>query len=150
MKVRLHPEARIELREARRWYYERSALSATAFAHEVDHAVSRIREAPERYPSSEHGTRKFVLQRFPFNVFYRARENDCDCCRRTSETTSGLLVESNRCGVGMSTLVAEVRGQNLVVAQDSLVVDLSDSRCIKVPLAWYPRLIHGTPDERNN
>ena len=76
MKVRLHPEAGIELREARRWYYERSALSATAFAHEVDHAVSRIREAPERYPSSEHGTRKFVLQRFPFNVFYRARENE--------------------------------------------------------------------------
>ena len=71
MKVRLHPEARAELRDARRWYYERSPLSATAFAHAVDSAVSRIRQAPTRYPLAEHGTRKFVLQRFPFNIFYR-------------------------------------------------------------------------------
>jgi len=53
-------------------------------------------------------------------------------------------------GVGMSTLVAEVRAQNLVVTEDSLVVELSDGRSITVPLAWYPRLVHGTPAERNN
>jgi len=50
----------------------------------------------------------------------------------------------------MSTLVAEVRAQNLAVTDDSLVVDLSDGRSITVPLAWYPRLQHGTPHERNN
>jgi len=50
----------------------------------------------------------------------------------------------------MSTLVAEVRAQNLAITDDSLVVDLSDGRSITVPLAWYPRLQHGTPDERNN
>ena len=50
----------------------------------------------------------------------------------------------------MSTLVAEVRAQNLVVTEDGLIVDLSDGRSITVPLAWYPRLVHGTPDERNN
>jgi plasmid stabilization system protein ParE len=76
MRVRLHPEARAELREARRWYFDRSPLSAIAFAHEVDHAVIRIREAPERYPLAEHGTRRFVLQRFPFNLFYRTRETE--------------------------------------------------------------------------
>ena len=76
MKVRLHPDARAELRQARVWYFERSPLSAVAFAHEVEHAASRIREAPERNPLAEHGTRKFVLQRFPFNIFYRARDNE--------------------------------------------------------------------------
>ena len=50
----------------------------------------------------------------------------------------------------MSTLVAEVRAQNLVVTEDSLIVDLSDGRSITVPLAWYPRLVHGTPEETNN
>lgn len=50
----------------------------------------------------------------------------------------------------MSTLVAEVRAQSLVVREDSLVVDLSDGRSITVRLAWYPRLLHGTPEERNN
>ncbi|MDX6712381.1 MAG: hypothetical protein QOH96_3397 [Blastocatellia bacterium] len=43
MRVGLHPEARAELRDARRWYYERSPMSATAFTHAVDNAASRIR-----------------------------------------------------------------------------------------------------------
>ena len=34
------------------------------------------------------------------------------------------------------------------VNDDTLSVDLSDGRTISVPLAWYPRLSHGTPDER--
>jgi plasmid stabilization system protein ParE len=72
MRVRLHPEARAELRDARRWYYERSPLSATAFAHAVDNAVARIREAPNSFPLADHGTRKFILQRFPFNICYRS------------------------------------------------------------------------------
>ena len=50
----------------------------------------------------------------------------------------------------MSTLVAEVRAQSLVVTEDSLIVDLSDGRSITVPLAWYPRLVYGRPEERNN
>ena len=70
MRVRLHPEARAELREAHRWYYERSPLSAMAFAHAVDNAVSRIVEAPNQFPIAEHRTHKLVLQRFPFNIFY--------------------------------------------------------------------------------
>lgn len=74
MRVSLHPEARAELRDVRRWYYERSPLSAIAFAHAVDNAVSRILEAPNSFPSGDHGTRKFVLQRFPFNIFYRPDE----------------------------------------------------------------------------
>jgi hypothetical protein len=36
---------------------------------------------------------------------------------------------------------------NVVVTEDTLTVDLSDGRTISVPLAWYPRLAHGTPDE---
>jgi Protein of unknown function (DUF2442) len=50
----------------------------------------------------------------------------------------------------MSTSVAEVRAQSLVVTEDNLIVDLSDGRSITVPVAWYPRLVHGTPEERNN
>jgi len=30
------------------------------------------------------------------------------------------------------------------------MVDLNDGRSISVPLAWYPRLLHGSPEERNN
>ena len=39
---------------------------------------------------------------------------------------------------------------NVVVTGDTLTVDLSDGRTIAVPLAWYPRLLHGNPDERSH
>jgi hypothetical protein len=48
----------------------------------------------------------------------------------------------------MESFAIGVRAQSLVVAEDSLIVDLSDGRSITVPLAWYPRLVHGTPEER--
>ena len=71
MTVRVHPAARDELRQARLWYEERSPLSAVAFEQELIAAVSRLAEAPMRYPVAEHGTRRLVLRRFPYNVFYR-------------------------------------------------------------------------------
>jgi hypothetical protein len=53
----------------------------------------------------------------------------------------------------MSTLANEIRialVQYVSVTEDSLVLDLDDGRTISVPLAWYPRLLHGTTEERNN
>ena len=38
----------------------------------------------------------------------------------------------------------------VTVAEDALTVDLVDGRSISVPLDWYPRLAHGTSDERAN
>ena len=35
-------------------------------------------------------------------------------------------------------------------SEDSLTVDLIDERNITVPIAWYPRLMHGTSKQRNN
>jgi hypothetical protein len=36
------------------------------------------------------------------------------------------------------------------VDEDLLTVDLLDGRTVSVPLAWYPRLLHGAPKERQN
>jgi hypothetical protein len=36
------------------------------------------------------------------------------------------------------------------VTDDRLVVELTDGREISVPLEWYPRLVHGSRDERAN
>jgi len=40
--------------------------------------------------------------------------------------------------------------QTVQVTDDTLTVDLADGRSIAVPLAWYPRLAHGTPAECSN
>ena len=33
-------------------------------------------------------------------------------------------------------------------SEDAMTVSLDDGRTISVPLAWYPRLLAGTPEER--
>jgi len=40
--------------------------------------------------------------------------------------------------------------KGVMVGEDNLVVELSDGRTITVPVAWFPRLLHGTPSERSN
>ena len=40
--------------------------------------------------------------------------------------------------------------QRVNVTKDTLVVDLTNGRTISAPLEWYPRLLHGTREERNN
>ncbi|MCW5783721.1 MAG: DUF2442 domain-containing protein [Nitrospirales bacterium] len=40
--------------------------------------------------------------------------------------------------------------QDVKVTDDTLSVDLGDGRTISVPLVWFPRLVNGTPKERNN
>ena len=36
------------------------------------------------------------------------------------------------------------------VGVDTLSVDLSDGRTLAAPVAWYPRLAHGTAEERDH
>src|SRR5207249_10614159 len=53
----------------------------------------------------------------------------------------------------MSTSAAPVdaqqaRAQRVLVTDTALIVELVDGRTISVPLAWYPRLKHGTVQER--
>ena len=40
--------------------------------------------------------------------------------------------------------------QGVSVTDDTLSVDLSDGRTLSVPLAWYPRLLHGSIEERDD
>ena len=36
------------------------------------------------------------------------------------------------------------------ITDDDLVVDLADGRTLSIPLAWFPRLLHATPEQREN
>ena len=52
----------------------------------------------------------------------------------------------------MNTSVTErrARAQTVKVTEEELIVELEDGRTINVPLTWFPRLLHGTPEEREN
>jgi hypothetical protein len=51
----------------------------------------------------------------------------------------------------MSTSTAEPKSivaTHVDVSDDTLTLALSDGRSISAPVAWYPRLLHGTATER--
>ena len=49
-----------------------------------------------------------------------------------------------------TTEVSVPEAMTITVTEDTLTADLSDGRTISVPLSWYPRLVHATPQERGD
>ena len=50
----------------------------------------------------------------------------------------------------MSTSATEQRATDVEVTADRLIVRLADGRELSAPLAWFPRLLHATPEQRRN
>ena len=48
------------------------------------------------------------------------------------------------------TLEADPIALTIDVTETHLIVDLADGRQLSVPLAWYPRLLQGSLEERQN
>ncbi len=71
LPVEFHPVAEREALEAARWYGQHDAATAERFLWALDRAVELIGEAPERWPTYLHGTRRVLLVRYPFNLVYR-------------------------------------------------------------------------------
>ena len=64
-------EALLEAEAAARWYAERSSSAALAFSDEIDITENAIVKSPEAWPAYDHGTRRYLLRRFPYSVVYR-------------------------------------------------------------------------------
>ncbi|MBA3897045.1 MAG: DUF2442 domain-containing protein [Sphingomonadaceae bacterium] len=52
--------------------------------------------------------------------------------------------------MGILTGVTDKRVLDVRCDAHSLIVDLMDGRTISAPLAWYPRLLNATPDQRGH
>lgn len=50
--------------------------------------------------------------------------------------------------MNISARVTDERVLDVRFDDASLIVDLMDGRTISVPLAWYPRLLHATDEQR--
>ncbi|HEX9944783.1 MAG TPA: DUF2442 domain-containing protein [Thermoanaerobaculia bacterium] len=50
----------------------------------------------------------------------------------------------------MKAEIQPVSAHQVTVTEETLTAELSDGRTISVPLVWYPRLVHATPEERSN
>jgi hypothetical protein len=52
--------------------------------------------------------------------------------------------------MSISTLNPGERVADASFTEDALCVSLRDGRKISVPLTWYPKLLHATPEQRSN
>jgi plasmid stabilization system protein ParE len=70
MTYGFHPEARLEYREAAAFYESRQPGLGAAFSIEVEAAIARILEMPERFRILEHDVRTCRTHTFPYALLY--------------------------------------------------------------------------------
>ena len=71
LEVRLRPEAEQDLAETAAWYEEQRQGLGHEFLDEVLTMLSSIAETPLIYPNVHRNTRRAVIHRFPFGVYFR-------------------------------------------------------------------------------
>ena len=49
-----------------------------------------------------------------------------------------------------SAVETEPRAMTVIVTDDEITVHLVDGRRVSAPLVWYPRLLHASPEQRND
>ena len=75
-QVVFRPEAEDEVLEGREWYETKRLGLGKEFVQAVDELVSRIVENPLAYQRVHKDTRRAVLSRFPYAVYYRLAGDD--------------------------------------------------------------------------
>lgn len=63
-------EAEVELKEAVEYYEDKRDGLGIDFAREVEVSIESIRHFPERWPLRNDGTRRYLVQHFPYVVVY--------------------------------------------------------------------------------
>lgn len=76
VKVRIEPEARDELRAAKRWYDERGLGLGAEFVRAVKATMARIRRVPRSCPSfaGSPDLHRALVERFPYMIVYLVHE----------------------------------------------------------------------------
>lgn len=64
-------EAVVEAAAVAEWYASRSATAAAGFEAELNDAEAAIRRLPNAWPPYDHGTRRYLLRRYPYGIIYR-------------------------------------------------------------------------------
>jgi plasmid stabilization system protein ParE len=65
------PRAEQEAQEAARWYNNESPGVGVAFLDAVEEILRAIQENPHRFPRIHRDTRRALLSRFPYGVYFR-------------------------------------------------------------------------------
>ena len=71
LRLVFRPQAEAEMIEARDWYESQRAGLGQVFTDTVDQAVASIIASPLAHPRVHGETRRLVVRRFPFAIYFR-------------------------------------------------------------------------------
>ncbi len=71
MPILIRPAAAADIDEAFLWYERQQAGLGDEFLTAVQSALENIAAHPTRYPVVHRETRRVLVQRFPYGIFYR-------------------------------------------------------------------------------
>ncbi|MFN0138895.1 MAG: type II toxin-antitoxin system RelE/ParE family toxin [Pyrinomonadaceae bacterium] len=71
MNREMHPEARLEFREAFAYYKDCRDGLGLEFSREVYASISRIADAPLLWSRLTENSRRFLTKRFPYSIIYQ-------------------------------------------------------------------------------
>lgn len=75
-EIRFRPEAEYDIEDASVWYENQRQGLGQFFLNEVEKSLNMIAENPLLYPIIYRNTRRAVIQKFPFAIFYRIEEEE--------------------------------------------------------------------------
>ncbi len=70
------PEAEADVEEAFEWYEAQRPGLGPAFRRALDIAVAAVENQPEAYAVIHRNTRRVLLPRFPYGLYYRVLEQN--------------------------------------------------------------------------
>ena len=73
-RVRIRPEAELEIEEAFEHYRKENPPIADRFLIEIRSSVKKIQRNPKLYPPYTKNTRRRVLGSFPYSVVYQEKQ----------------------------------------------------------------------------
>ena len=74
--LRFRPEAEADIAEACAWYDAQQPGLGADFEADVDHILCLIRLYPRMYPLVKRNTRRALLGKFPYLLFYRVLNDE--------------------------------------------------------------------------
>jgi len=76
MIVRFRSEADIELHEALEWYRQQRLGLEFEFMRCMDETISRIKRNPDMFPIALQNSRKAMIKRFPYTIYYEVGDEE--------------------------------------------------------------------------
>jgi plasmid stabilization system protein ParE len=75
LDVVFRPEAEDEALEVRQWYESKRTGLGHEFSQELHRIIERLADGPLVFPRVHHETRRAVLSRFPYAVYFRVSDS---------------------------------------------------------------------------